>query len=305
MHSGSIARSDIPEFMRVVSLRHLAGLLCALLFAATSLAAQQLDTFHWTDFRSAKDQDVVAWVTRALAAENWTAIREIGVQYDAALVVTAQRAAAQANPADDSFSVWSVNLTNHALTPMLTGYNLRWLGFLTFTDGGAAEPAVLYDNCTACASDTYFTAFHYDIAQHIFTARWMRGGQGVPVGNANPPASLTWTQVYAGLAEPNGADYLATWIHLDYNSQKPPDDYVYCYDIDPFSRLERTQLLSGKDADAMKLRLCRPGEALPGIARGQDSALCQQLVNPKPERKPVTTPPAHNRGQSVPGGQPH
>ncbi|HXR38014.1 MAG TPA: hypothetical protein VN776_02935 [Terracidiphilus sp.] len=280
-------------------------MIAAAIVAPIPSSAQQLDPFHWTDFHSPKDQDVVVWVTRALAAENWSAIREIGVQYDAALVVTAQRSATQANPTDDSFSVWSVNLTNHALTPLLTGYNLRWLGFMTFTDGGPAEPVILYDNCAACAPDTYFTAFHYDITQHVFAARWMRGGQGVPVGNANPPASVSWTQVYSGLAEPNGAGFLATWIHLDYAAQKPPDDYVYRYDVEPFSRLDRTQLLSGKDADAMKLRLCRSGEALPGIAHGQDSELCRQLVNPKPERRPVTTPPAHNRGQSVPGGHPH
>ncbi len=284
----------------VVSPRGL-GLIAALLATAVPLFCQQApDPFRWMDFRAAKDQDVVVWVTRAMAAENWTAIREIGVQYDAALVVTTQRAGVQANPTDDAFSIWSVNLTNHLLTPLLTGYNLRWLPVVTLSDGGSAEPAILYDNCAACAPDTYFTTFHYDLAQHFFAARWMRGGQGVPVGNANPAAGLAWTQVYAGLAEPNGRDLLGTWIHLDYGPPKPPDDYVYRYDVDPLSRLERTQLLSGKEAEALKLRLCRNGEALPGIARGQDSALCQQLVNPKPERKPVTTPPAHNRGQSVP-----
>ena len=89
-----------------------------------------------------KDQDIVVWVTRALAAENWTAIREVGVEYDAALVVTAQRANPQADPADDAFQIWSVNLTNHALTPLLKGYNLRWLPFVTLTDGGSAEPVI-------------------------------------------------------------------------------------------------------------------------------------------------------------------
>jgi hypothetical protein len=290
--------------MRPLFSRQLIFLLAAIFFTAIFAHAQQPDPFRWMDFRGQKDQDIVVWVTHALAGENWTAIREIGVQYDAALVVTAQRANPQANPADDSFRVWSVNLTNHALTPLLTGYNLRWLGFMTMTEGGSPEPVILYDSCAECAADTYFTAFHYDLAPHSWSARWMRGGQGVPVGNANPPASVAWTQIYAGLAEPNGRDLLGTWIHLDYGSAKPPDDYVYRYDLDPVSRLERTQLLSGKDADALKQRLCRSGEALPGIAHGQDSALCQQLVNPKPERKPVTTPPAHNRGQSVPAGRP-
>ena len=129
----------------------------------------------------------------------------------------------------------------------------------------------------------------------------MRGGQGVPIWNANPLPGVARTQIYAGLAEPNGREMLGTWSHFDYGDVKPAEDFVFRYDLDPMSGLDRTQLLSGKDADAMKQRVCRAGDALPGLARGQDSALCQDLVNPKPERKPVTTPPAHNRGQSVPG----
>jgi hypothetical protein len=33
--------------------------------------------------------------------------------------------------------------------------------------------------------------------------------------------------------------------------------------------------------------------------------LCQINEKPKPERRPVTTPPANNRGQSVPPGARH
>jgi hypothetical protein len=252
------------------------------------------------DFHSAKDQDVIVWVTRALAVEDWTAIREIGVEYDAALVVTTHRATPQAAPNADSFTIWSVSLTNHALTPLLKGYNLRWLDWMTLTEGGAQELPVLYDNCIECAPGTLFTVFHYDKAQHIFAGRWMSGGQGVPVWMANSQAGATWTQAYAGLAEPNGRELLGTWRRFDYGSERPAEDFVYRYDLDPFSGLERTQQLSGKDADALKLRICR--DALPGLARGQDSELCQQLVNPHPGRKPVTTPPANNRGKSVPGG---
>jgi hypothetical protein len=252
------------------------------------------------DFHSDKDHDIVFWVERSLAAEKWTSIREIGVQYDAALVVTTLRAAPDAPANQDSFNVWSVSLTNHSLTPLLKGYNLRWLNFLTFSEGETQEIPILYENCIECAPDTYFTAFHYDRSQHLWQPRWMRGGQGVPIWNANPPPGVAWTQIYAGLAEPNGREMLGTWSHFDYGDVKPAEDFVFRYDLDPMSGLDRTQLLSGKDADAMKLRVCRAGDALPGLARGQDSILCQNLVNPKPERKPVTTPPAHNRGQSVP-----
>src|SRR5580658_5888439 len=118
--------------MRGVSSWRVAGLLCAVLAAATSVLAQQgPDPFRWMDFHSQKDQDIIVWVTQALAAEKWTSIREIGVEYDAALVVTALRATPESAANEDTFSVWSVSLTNHALTPLLKGFNLRWVGFMT------------------------------------------------------------------------------------------------------------------------------------------------------------------------------
>jgi len=284
--------------MRSVSLRCIAALFLSAL--TLPLCAQQ-DPFRWIDFHSEKDHDIAFWVERSLAAEKWTAIREIGVRYDAGLVVTTLRSAPDA-PADaDQFTIWSVSLTNHSLTPLLKGYNLRWLPFMTFSEGEIPEISLLYENCIECAPDTYFTALHYDMAQHLWTPRWMRGGQGVPVLNGNPPTGVTWTQVYGGLAEPNGRQLLGTWNHIDYGAEKPAEDYVYRYDLDSINSLERTQLLSGKDADAMKQRLCRAGEVLPGLAHGQDSDLCQALVNPHPARKPITTPPVNNHGRSIPG----
>jgi hypothetical protein len=257
------------------------------------------------DFHSPKDQDIVVWVTRSLTVENWTAIREIGVEYDAALVVTTQRATPQTPANADTFTVWSVSLTDHGITPLIKGVNLRWFDMMRFADGAPLELSALYDNCRECATDTYFTAFHYDMQRHAWAARWVRGGEGVPVWNANPSAAVDWTQVYAVLANENGCAVLGTWNHFDYGKQKPPEDYIYRYDQDPFSGLERTRQLSGKDAEAMKLRLCRAQDAVPGLARGQDSPLCQPLAKPQNQRKPVTTPPANNHGQSVPPGSRH
>ena len=68
--------------------------------------------------------------------------------------------------------------------------------------------------------------------------------------------------------------------------------------------MERTIELTKDDADAMELRLCRGQNAVQGLARGQDSAVCQQLLNAQPERKPVTTPPANNRGKSASSARP-
>jgi hypothetical protein len=122
----------------------------------------------------------------------------------------------------------------------------------------------------------------------------------VPVWIANPPAGVALTQVYAVLAEPNGRQLIGTWNHIDHGKQEPVEDSVYRFDIDPFSGLERTLPLVGKDAESLEQRLCAAQNPVPGFVRGQDSALCRQPLEARPERKPVTTPPAGNHGQSVP-----
>jgi hypothetical protein len=273
------------------------------LASPASLHSQQ-DSFRWTDFHNAKDQDVVVWVTRALEAEKWSSIREIGVLYDAALVVTTLRTNPQASPSADTFNLWSVSLTTHALTPLLKGVNLRWLDWMQFSESGPPELGALYEDCAECAATTYFTALYYDRSQHIWNARWVRGGQAVPILSAAPPEGVMLTRVYAILSGPNGRQLVGTWNHFDYGKDKPAEDFVYRYDLDSFSGLERTQLLTGKEADAMKQRLCS-FQGTGSVARGQDSALCQRTVHARPERRPTTTPPPNNQGRSVPPGTRH
>ncbi|MGD0800800.1 MAG: hypothetical protein ABR906_05750 [Terracidiphilus sp.] len=271
-----------------------------------SLSAQQApDNFRWIDFHSAKDQDVVSWVMRTLEPEKWTAIREIGVEYDAALVITTLRATSQSPPDADAFTVWNLSLTNHSLTPLIKGVNLRLLDWMLFADGRPRELGALYDDCNECESSTFFTAFHYDLSQHIWAARWMRGNQAAPIWSAGAQQGVALTQLYALMAEPNGREVLGTWNHFDYGGEKPAEDVVYRYDLDPYSGLERTQILSGKQAEEMKQRLCGTQNVVLGLERGQDAVLCQFAQKPRVERRPVTTPPANNHGQSAPPGTRH
>jgi hypothetical protein len=289
--------------MRLVLSHLFYSMIAALLVAAPLQAQQAPDSFRWIDFHSAqnqKDQDVIAWVTRSLAPDKWTAIREIGVEYDAALVVTTLRATPQSEPAADTFTVWNLSLTSHVVAPLLTGVNLRLLDWMLFAEVAPRELGALYDDCIECEATTYITAFYYDPLRHMWVPRWLRGNRTVPVWIANPPAGVALTQVYAVLAEPNGRQLIGTWNHIDHGKQEPAEDSVYRFDIDPFSGLERTQLLSNKQAEAMEQRLCAVRGTAPGLALGQDSALCQQTLKASPERKPVTTPPAGNHGQSVP-----
>ena len=274
-----------------------AVLAAAALVLSSPLSAQQPpDTFRWMDFHNPKDHDIVDWVTRSLTVETWSAIREIGVKYDAALVVTTYRKTPQSLPEDDTFSVWSVSLTNHALTLLLGGVNLRFLDWQSFAGGFPQDLTAIYEDCRSCAATTYFTAFYYDAVQHAWAARWIRGGKGVPLRNTSPPSGVAWTQLYALMAEGDGHASLYTWNHFDYGKQKPPEDFIFRYDRDPFSGLDRTVELSGKEMDEMELRICRGENVIEGFEQGQDSEVCQQIL-PRTERRPVTTPPANNRGQ--------
>jgi len=286
--------------MRFVSFSLQSCLIAALL--SVPLSAQQApDAFRWIDFHSAADQDVVTWVTRSLTVEKWTAIREIGVEYDAALVVTTTRSNPQSLPASDLFTVWSLSLTNHSYVPLLKGVNLRLLDWMLFDDGRPRELAALYDDCTDCQSSTYFTAFHYDMEKHVWATRWMRGPQAILVSSASMPQGVALTQLYALLTQPNGVSQLCTWNHIDHGAEKP-EEIVACYDLDPATGKERTQSFTRTPALLIKQRICSALSDIPGLARGQNSPLCQQTQKTHPERKPVTTPPANNHGQSAPPG---
>jgi hypothetical protein len=189
------------------------------------------------------------------------------------------------------------------IAPLLTGVDLHWFDWQHFIDGGTGELTALYENCRECAASTFFTSFYYDRPHHMWAARWLRGGQGVMVWNATPPSAtgINWTQVYAVMGGVDGRALLATWNHFDYGKQRPPSDTVFRYDVDPMTGMDRTvEITKREDIDAMKLRLCRAQDAVQGLARGQDSELCTQLLGVQPQRRPVTTPPANNRGQSAP-----
>ncbi len=267
-----------------------------------SSAAQAPDAFRWIDFHTPDDQDVVVWVTRALDGQKWTAIREIGVEYDAALVITTFRASTQASPNHDTFTIWSISLADRALTHIADGVNLRLTDWLLLDLGQGRELGALFDDCNDCQATTYFTTLHYDLRAHTFAGRWVAGGKAVPVWSTNAPMGVTQTQVFAVMADDNGRETLGTWTHLDYGKDKAAEETVYRYDIDSQSDSERSTVLTGKDATSMKDRLCRAQDAVPGLSRGQDSSLCQASVKPRSLRKPVTTPPVNNHGQSRPPG---
>ena len=273
-----------------------------LLFAASGARAEQ-PAFRWVSFHAPEDVSTVEWVKRSLAASSWSSIREIGVLYDAALVVTTERPGPQSTPASDTFTVWSVSLTSRTYYKLLQGAHFQAVGLLNLGGESGPDLGVLYDNGAQGAADSYFTAFHYSLDQHMWMARWMRGEQAVPLWSATPPTGVDLTQLYAVVADPSGRHSLITWKRLDYGKSKPAEEFLYQYDVDPDHHVDRTRLLYGKELEMYKLRLCSGQSTLPGLARGQDGPLCRSAAKPRAERRPTTTPPANNYGRSAPGAR--
>jgi hypothetical protein len=326
------AQSASPR-LETSALCHLSSIslaLALLCFASAALpvsAQPGLDAFHWADFHDAKDAPTVAWVTQALKAEKWTDIREIGVLWDAAIVVTTERKTPQSTPASDLYTVWSVSLAKRDAQPLFHGVGLRILNFTNF--GGpyqqAPELALIYEDCYACdAPSTFFTTLYYNFTDHAWRARWMRGDQAAVLWSSGAVEGVKRSQVYAVLSEQPGRDILATWSHFDYGTAKPAEDAVFEYSVDPITRMEQIQGLSGKHAEEMEQRLCRASveaagsvqvdPALAQLARGQDSDLCHYLIEgkpspksgpksvPHPAHRPATSPPPNNQGKSTPPG---
>jgi len=292
--------SDISSHMHRIGLRIIVAVLLGIGLSTVSVSAQQApDSFRWINAHLESDADVLGWVTRSLAGEKWTSIREIGVEYDAALVVTTQRPSPRSLPVTDTFTIYSVSLTSHTITPLIEGTNLRLVDWVRFGVGRDTELTALYDDCSHCLATTYLTTFYFDPAIHAWSARWIVSGKAAPVWMASSLAEGGWTQAYGVLADPDGNGIsLGTWSHFEAGNGKPPEDFFYVYSVSPGTNIDSSSRLTGPASEALKRRICNGDNIVPGLGRGQDAAPCMVFVKPSP--KVVTTPPANNHGRSVP-----
>src|SRR5262245_19855058 len=99
------------------------GFMIGLLVLSAGSWAQTPAGFHWVNFK--QEPDTVARIARALENEDYSAIREIGVVADFALVFTTHRDPEWTTPDGDSWTVYSVSMQTAKFRKLLSGYNLR------------------------------------------------------------------------------------------------------------------------------------------------------------------------------------
>jgi hypothetical protein len=263
-------------------------LLIAVALAANAAHAQVLEGFTWVDLKS--DTATVTSVTKALEAQKYTALREIGLIGDQALVITAARADLIAQPQQDRFNVFGISLKDGKVDPLLDGADLRIFDWLKFYDYDSPELLATYDDCSNCQATTFLTAFYIDRFTKKWHVRWPRNIAGAPL----TAAGSSGQSVYALFMNVDQRVVLDTWIR--YPQQKKSrraGEYLFEYRVDPVSDQGASRPLTGNDAAKTELRLCKGEGVVFGIAGGQASEACrgaaQRSINRPAET--VTTIP--------------
>ena len=129
--------------------------------------------FHWVDLK--READTVSRVSRALAADRFSAIREIGLLGDYALVFTTLRQPDAPTPDSDSWKVYNVTIGGGAIKMLLSGYEVRIMAWMPFLLHDRADLGITYTDCVGCEPTIIFTALHYDQG-HGWRARWPNAG---------------------------------------------------------------------------------------------------------------------------------
>jgi hypothetical protein len=239
----------------------------------TSLRAQVIDGFAWVDQKA--DADTVSKITLFLKSKPYTALREIAVVGQQALVITTLRKDPTANPGNDTFTAYGVSLRDGSVEELLDGTNLRYIDWQKFYDYDTPELLATYDDCAQCKATTFLTAFYIDRKTRRWGARWRREIAGAPLYSADPAKNY----VYALFMNVDQRVVLDTWA--SYPEQKKSSrggEYLFEYRIDVLSDQGTSRPLSGRDVLPVKQRLCAGQSVVFGIAGGQDGEACKDLI---------------------------
>lgn len=254
------------------------------LLLAPVVRGQSPDGFRWV---SLKDHPpIVANVEEALKSEDYTAIREIGVLGDFALVMTSRRDLEQTTPVGDQWSVYNVSTKDSKIASLIFGYNLEIKEWISFQPEAGADLGVVYLSCWECEPASLFTALHYD-KQNGWRARWPNKENseqpGIVLGVTDvgdPYTNEDVDQVFAVTASHNDGARVGTWYRSRELGSGKITDTVSRFFVNAAGQ-DKTEILTGADAAVMKLRMCKATDALSGLFGGQDSKACKRVLKPK------------------------
>ncbi len=273
------------------------AVLMLILLLRLSAESQVPDGFRWVDLR--REVSTVANIANALKGENYTAIREIGVWGEFALVMTAWRESGQATPLGDEWAVYSVSQRDWNAKELISGYNLEIKDWISFQSNGTQDLGVVYMDCWECEPGSLFTALHYD-PREGWRARWTNDKDPNHPGIVflitdvgDPYTNEDVDQVFALITPPDGVASVGTWYYSKDLSTGKISDAATKFSVDQATGKDKAISLSGPAAKTWELKLCEAAYSPFGLSQGQSSRACKRITRaeernsavPRPSRK--------------------
>ena len=244
--------------------------------------AQMPPGFSWVNLES--NTSVMATVRGALHDPSMTALREVGIEGNFALVMTASRSSGESTADADAWTVYSISLTSGQKNVLLRGYRLQMLQWI---GPGAAELAITYDSCSGCEPLVLFTTLRMD-PNVGWMARWPgegltdsspQPGAGVVAGGVGEPYDDDEvSQVFGLIVQKSGQFAAGSWVRTRHERTRKIEDYVVRYSVDPMTAGDRVERLHGVSAVSWEREICTPSEFLIAPSLGQDSAACRNVI---------------------------
>ncbi|MGH9514113.1 MAG: hypothetical protein ACRD3P_00350 [Terriglobales bacterium] len=251
------------------------------LFLSMGAQCQAPAGFRWINFK--QDAPTVLKIEEALKSEDYSAIREIGILGDFALVMTSRREVDQPTPVGDEWQVYNISSQTWNVTPVIFGYNLEIKDWINFQSEAIPDLGLVYVDCWECEPTAMFTALHYE-QQNGWRARWVNKENskqpGIVLGVTDvgdPYTNEDVNQVFAVLGPLKGMAIVGTWYHSRDLGSGKVTDIVSKFLVDPVTRQDKSEVVHGRDAASWEMRLCKASDALDGLLGGQDSPVCKVL----------------------------
>ena len=259
--------------------------LIANLLLSNAAYGQTPSGFHWVDFK--REGATVSKVERALKDEDYSAIREIGLTDAFALVLTVRREPGLATFDGDQWRVYNIPTKTWVPQSLLIGYNLQVKDWIEFQERTSQDLGVVYMDCWECEPATVFTALHYD-PHSGWRARWASEKDPTQPGITmlvtdvgDPYTNEDVDQIFSVPALGKDVATVGTWYRSKDLATGKISETVTKFWIDQSSGKEKSADLTGAQATAWKLVLCKARNSPYGLSQGQSSGSCKSVMRAK------------------------
>ncbi len=265
-------------------------LLCSTVLLLSQFGRAQLPNgFSWVNIES--NRDTMARVRAALRDPSITAIREVGLRGNFALVMTASREVGAPTPDYDQWSIYNISLKTSTAQVLVFGNGVRLLDWFGTSND---ELAITYYDCWECEATAVFTTIRFEPG-FGWRACWQSKSKDVRFPQPGVVVRMTdvgdpydddeLDQIFAVVAQPAGGFAVGSWAHSRNTKTGNIEDDVERYSFDKESGKDRIEKLSGTPAVAWERIICIESNVVAQPSFGQDSASCRRVLRNAANKK--------------------